>query len=61
MFCCFIRTYLPKSSGFSAEFLESDPQVEVILRDLRGVEGYTVFTIGYPMWVELKGPGNMFC
>ena len=36
----------------------SDAEVEVSIRDLQDVEGYTIMTIGYPLTVELTGPGE---
>ena len=48
---------LSTDAGFDEEFVDSAPQVQVVLKSAQAAVGYTLFTVGYPMTVELIGPG----
>ena len=56
--CSFYSVDLSTDAGFDQEFVDSDPQVEMALKSVEAAEGYTMFTVGYPMTVELIGPGT---
>ena len=52
----------PHLFSFSVHFRVNSPdftdaEVEVSVRDLQDVGGYSIMTIGYPLTVEFTGPG----